>query len=329
METVTLLSCTLAALLCVSWTPQTQLPDEVLSAWAELDRRAALLQGTYVLEEARTHLGKGCSRRRVTKKATHDAILFEDHLVEVLEDGVETFISHRVDCINAKYSFSLERNKAGAPWKVTRVGTRAEAYPSIVRWLTAKPRANLLRTGGAISVPELIEDPQCVVKRFEECAGDPGFYLLELEAKAGKVSRQDLRARLHLDSRHGWVIRDAKGTLGPSEQFTQECEYTREPFPVPIRIVYTTTTPVNEDGAAVGSMVTRTRTFQYEYSHPSRLPSDHEFTLSAYGFLEPFGITWDRPTPWWLYALISAGVLFIVTVIVSFWKRRLAARSAG
>ncbi|HMP60106.1 MAG TPA: hypothetical protein PKD86_12210 [Gemmatales bacterium] len=54
-----------------------------------------------------------------------------------------------------------------------------------------------------------------------------------------------------------------------------------------------------------------------------------QFTLSAYGFPEPFGIEWDRPTPWWLYALISAGVLFIVTVIVSFWKRRLAARQAG
>ncbi len=57
--------------------------------------------------------------------------------------------------------------------------------------------------------------------------------------------------------------------------------------------------------------------------------TETDFTLSAFGLPEPFGITWDRPTPWWLYALISAGVLFVVAVIVSFWKRRLAARQAG
>ncbi|HMP01220.1 MAG TPA: hypothetical protein PKD86_15985 [Gemmatales bacterium] len=53
------------------------------------------------------------------------------------------------------------------------------------------------------------------------------------------------------------------------------------------------------------------------------------FTLSAFGLPEPYGIEWDRPTPWWLYALISAGVLFVVMLLLSLWKRRLAARQAA
>ena len=57
--------------------------------------------------------------------------------------------------------------------------------------------------------------------------------------------------------------------------------------------------------------------------------SESDFTLSAFGLPEPYGVEWERPTPWWLYALISAGVLFVVAVIVSFWKRRLAARQAA
>ncbi|HMP04644.1 MAG TPA: hypothetical protein PKC45_19320 [Gemmatales bacterium] len=68
-------------------------------------------------------------------------------------------------------------------------------------------------------------------------------------------------------------------------------------------------------------------TYSYEGPVLGKAPTD--FTLSAFGLPEPYGVEWDRPTPWWLYALISAGVLFIVTVIVSFWKRRLAARSAA
>ena len=67
--------------------------------------------------------------------------------------------------------------------------------------------------------------------------------------------------------------------------------------------------------------------FEFRYTFSSMDPSD--FTLSAFGLPEPYGVEWERPTPWWLYALISAGVLFVVAVIVSFWKRRLAARSAG
>ena len=56
---------------------------------------------------------------------------------------------------------------------------------------------------------------------------------------------------------------------------------------------------------------------------------ESDFTLSAFGLPEPYGVEWERPTPWWLYTLFSAGVLFVVAVIVSFWKRRLAAQQAA
>ena len=60
-----------------------------------------------------------------------------------------------------------------------------------------------------------------------------------------------------------------------------------------------------------------------------RSSQEWQCTLSAFGLPEPYGVEWERPTPWWLYALISAGVLFVVAVIVSFWKRRLAARQSA
>ncbi|HMP01928.1 MAG TPA: hypothetical protein PKD86_06670 [Gemmatales bacterium] len=47
-----------------------------------------------------------------------------------------------------------------------------------------------------------------------------------------------------------------------------------------------------------------------------------EFTLSAFGLPEPYGIEWERPTPWWLYAAISGGLLLFVVVLVRLWRRQ-------
>jgi hypothetical protein len=49
-----------------------------------------------------------------------------------------------------------------------------------------------------------------------------------------------------------------------------------------------------------------------------------EFTLTAFGFSEPPGVEWKGPTSWWLWGILTAGVLFIIAVFVGYWKQRLA-----
>jgi hypothetical protein len=56
-------------------------------------------------------------------------------------------------------------------------------------------------------------------------------------------------------------------------------------------------------------------------------PPESAFTLSAFGLPEPFGVEWERPTPWWLYAGIAAGTLVLLISLLGIWKRRLLARS--
>jgi hypothetical protein len=55
-------------------------------------------------------------------------------------------------------------------------------------------------------------------------------------------------------------------------------------------------------------------------------PPESDFTLSALGLDEPFGVTWERPTPWWLYAGIAAGAVFVLALLVGLVIRRLQAR---
>lgn len=43
---------------------------------------------------------------------------------------------------------------------------------------------------------------------------------------------------------------------------------------------------------------------------------DEHFRLSYYGLPEPPGVTWERPTPWWLYSLFAALVLVLLCGVV-------------
>ncbi|HMP04645.1 MAG TPA: hypothetical protein PKC45_19325 [Gemmatales bacterium] len=114
----------------------------------------------------------------------------------------------------------------------------------------------------------------------------------------------------------GWIVRQVL-SMGEGHQ-------------VETTVTYSGGRPVSETSVGTGKGITYLdQLTTYETWDDQAPPHEADYTLSAFGLPEPYGVEWERPTPWWLYALISAGVLFVVAVIVSFWKRRLAARSAG
>lgn len=54
--------------------------------------------------------------------------------------------------------------------------------------------------------------------------------------------------------------------------------------------------------------------------------NESDFTLTAFGLPEPPGITWERPTPWWIYfGLIGGGCLVGFVLIGVFLRRRYGA----
>ena len=65
--------------------------------------------------------------------------------------------------------------------------------------------------------------------------------------------------------------------------------------------------------------------FIFNY-HDNCMMHDYEFTLSAFGLPEPFGITWERPRPWWVYfGLAGVGCLVGIVLIGVFLRRRYGA----
>jgi hypothetical protein len=54
-----------------------------------------------------------------------------------------------------------------------------------------------------------------------------------------------------------------------------------------------------------------------------RKADERDFTLSAFGLPEPPGVTWERPTPWWLYGILVGFALILVSGILYKVIRRL------
>jgi hypothetical protein len=61
---------------------------------------------------------------------------------------------------------------------------------------------------------------------------------------------------------------------------------------------------------------------RYDFSLHRIACTDADFTLSAFGLNEPPGITWERPTPWWLWLIGSAFALLLVAAGFTWLKRR-------
>jgi hypothetical protein len=55
--------------------------------------------------------------------------------------------------------------------------------------------------------------------------------------------------------------------------------------------------------------------------HDATLP-EADFTLTAFGLPEPFGIEWEKPIPWWLY--LSGGGLGIIVLLAVVYRLRKA-----
>lgn len=96
---------------------------------------------------------------------------------------------------------------------------------------------------------------------------------------------------------------------------------------------YTFTISIDEcDGVPVPSTVIRNQRGMYNGSRTTAVSesrtklvklgglSDTDFTLSAFGLPEPFGIEWEKPIPWGLY--IIGGTLGMVVLMGVIWRIR-------
>ena len=63
----------------------------------------------------------------------------------------------------------------------------------------------------------------------------------------------------------------------------------------------------------------------YSLSQRADLPGDEEFTLTAFVLPEPPGVTWPKPTPWYLWLALAGGLCLALGGVFHWLKKRSAA----
>ena len=295
-----------------------QLPEAIATGWLEYRQQARSLSGSVV--EVITYL--------------HDTSHVLHRVRRALKRGESCFLlevelaSLRAAVKNPYYGFRVARAQGTrSGWVVTEI-TRDAEFRDTSGWIEYVAAGGLFLYWPAHDVERILKDAEITV----EAEGD--LTLLQFR-------RPDVHPTEFSD---GGIV-DGRLWLDPANRFCivrSDCT-----FVLHSATDYRVKVPFRLEGvhsyAANGTIAQRVlklyrpsagdpkedgiSTHTYTLSSESYPASD--FTLTAFGLPEPFGIEWERPTPWWLYALFSAGVLFVVAVIVSFWKRRLAARQAG
>ena len=307
--------------------PKSQAPDLLATAraaWTDYMVKAAYLHGVRVTSYVDD--GIDAPMRDIVKslRNARGIVVIRYRMASSEPSPTTEWTAH---LLNEKYACELRRDSGDSPW--------------VLQNIQMAPKPSTLASGGRTL---LSLGARCTMEALPDAVALPGFQIVSLAPSTEQVpgmyllkcmlSRDDVApprrivATVVLDADHFWCVKACafEESIGDKVYLSGQAEnrYVKVdgiPQPRERRTEFTLTVGRSHNH--------HVWTDEYQLSVPSRLPLESDFTLSAFGLPEPFGVTWERPTPWWLYALISAGVLFVVAVIVSFWKRRLAARSAG
>lgn len=255
-------------------------------------------------------------------------------------DGKEP---HRARVVGRTYSFVLTRKTAGRPWILTGFspGKAADSDEPWVNELMYRPLTVLAPRERLL---ELVRDPdfKIVGSREVEAGGDrlvridftntPKHVGREtvdgLVLFPGRVTLKD--GYILLDPSRYWLIREFLVTEheGPDlsvkdpnllAKMSGKYDYKalRDGTPVLSKVVWQCEQAAN--AAAVGNR------HEFDYAITDDLPSESDFTLTAFGLPEPAGEKRPTTTRWFLWATV-AGVLCLALAIV--FRRWASRRSA-
>lgn len=227
---------------------------------------------------------------------------------------------------NSRYTFRLRRKPTDASWALTshaNEGREASSLPNFAETaLTLGPRVALQ------PIPVLLADKSVRLVSFARhgSARQANEYELTFEVQQpyGTIWAQAIldADRYWLVARGSFEIRNRESkpmvTGTTTSTFTNDLDL---PLLKERLTVYTESFPGR---SALHYSVKEI----FDRTVPKQLPRNDEFTLSAFGLPEPFGVTWERPTPWWLYAGIAAAALFVLALLIGVVIRRLQARRA-
>ena len=218
----------------------------------------------------------------------------------------------RIECYNTRYSFVASGSASDklaiqeisnpiTPKDVVRRSLRASIVASSHGWyFLDKP------------LDELWKDKANTVDAVQQIAN--GNYLVAFRCR-GEDGIVFGHYALELNPNQGWRIETVKTLLTGRIDATETNTYEKDGFAVPIpnRRVFTGKDLKTSDIFHVAT------TFSHFKSNPHH--TEAEFTLSAFGFPEPVGVEWKKPTPRYVWFLVAAGAFAAIAVFFRWMTR--------
>jgi hypothetical protein len=307
---------------------------EAPQKWAEYGKLSAALP--LQMERKTWH--------RDTEKKTFGGEPFEHWHIKRNKSGslllcrMEDFnVPSRCCVVNESYAFELRRKKFGDPWIISQVQTDL----GDIKGLSSLHAILQIDHGGLrcngpfmlhkYSLGSLVSEPGFNI-RSATTIQRQGLTLVKVDFVCPRDRNAEAFSRFfHYES--GWIILDpdrywslceyeAKVTWPGVQQIqtlirgTVECAQTKSGLPVMKTML------VRIKGRNTkGPKAELDEELKSEYAIEERAPSADEFTLSAFGLPEPFGMK-DKKMRWWLWAASAGVVSLVVAGTIRRWKAR-------
>lgn len=233
---------------------------------------------------------------------------------------------------NSKYFFTLSKKEHGSGYSLTNVWLNgpttqtskdAMKYTIFMRlaitflspcYIVDKPLLQWLKTPGfqIISTQEVVRTGQKKMQLHVSYRNQ--------DTKRNKFSSRDFDAKIILDPHNHWLFEEIEliyfsRTGKILNRLKRSIEYDRSrKYPIPIRITVFSPEPYPDGVFQIQT--------SYAISDIHVVDSEERFKLTAFGFQEPFGVTWERPTPWFLWATGMGFALLIVGYLFKRFARR-------
>jgi hypothetical protein len=231
---------------------------------------------------------------------------------------------------NSKYGFTLTRESASGPWRYTSshlVATSPQRYQVEARRIAYLTRLPLyLYDTEASYVPGMLGDPETRFEFTKRTITANHIVLKFQRSNPRRISGFPLEGVIILHKDPPYLIKSSEYII---EFYDERMNRIREvcklnntydkSVPSRLRNMHRTFTALEHSQGELWK-----QEFNLQLSDDAHL-SEADFTLSHYGFPEPFGVEWPKPTPWFLY--FSAGGFGLFFLGFFLW-RVLAKRQA-
>ncbi len=305
--------------------------EEAPRRWEEYRKRAELLCGTAKLTLT-SSWGESVSTRVEWKSNQRGKLLIEELSRKPSKPKAGDAPKTTAYGINSQYAFMLRKNQDGL-WTLLRVDDRrTESVSADIMGrleFTRTPVATLIAMHSE-SLPDVIRRPYFRVADIDETIHD-GNRLVAVRFDYSHATTKSVSepfapvqsGTMILDPDRFWTVRSLNLALkypdGAQNQYKLDVELadSQSSFPLPKRVTYT------EKGKTEVRSVA-----DMDLREVTEEPDETEFTLTAFGLLEPPGIEWKKPTPWWLWATLAGMTLLVVGAFFGWLKRRASTTAA-